>query len=285
MRSRTVRWGAAVALLCAVVALIDNWLPYALLSHYKRGVDAAPAALAQVPFERFEAQTADGEHLVGWYVAGPPAPVVIVLHRLGSTRQDVLDLALAVRERGFPVVAFDLRGHGESSGEFFTYGAREWRDVAAVIDWLAREHPAPGYALVGVSAGGAVAAAAAAHDPRVTALVTVGAFADLEDTIRAQTPWLPGPWRARAIGRAQALAGFDVRDASPARWVAQVAAAGTPVLVAHGTADAYIPYTNAERLGAGARLFPIAGAGHGDMVDVGGAALLSAIAETVSARP
>lgn len=49
--------------------------------------------------------------------------------------------------------------------------------------------------------------------------------------------------------------------------------------------DGNIPYTNAERLGAGARLFPIAGAGHGDMVDVGGAALLDAIAETASARP
>ena len=101
-----------------------------------------------------------------------------------------------------------MRGHGESDGEFFTYGAHEWQDVVAVIDHLAARSQA--FVVLGASAGGAVAIRAAAEDSRIRGVITIGTFADLASTIADQTPMLPDWWWQRAIAKAEQLGDFSV---------------------------------------------------------------------------
>ena len=101
----------------------------------------------------------------------------------------------------FNVVLLDLRSHGMSEGKYFIYGFHEWQDITAAIDVANAKQADQTFAILGVSAGGTVAISAAARDQRIWKVVTIGTFADLGETIEAQTKWLPGGLRKRAIGR------------------------------------------------------------------------------------
>lgn len=265
----------ALTILCGLGAAIDNWLPHALISHHNRSVNPAPTLLEQSGLApeslefSVDYELSGPVVLRGWLLRAKakPAPTLILLHSLGGTREDLLAFALPLLDAGFNLALVDLRSHGESSSEFFTYGAREAGDISVLVDELAERGLADSIGIVGVSAGGAVAIAAAARDDRIKAVVTLGTFADLKETIAAQTPYLPGFWRERAIARAEAIANFEIEDAAPLRNIAQVTA---PVLVMHGDQDEYIPPDNAQRLYEAAaepkQMAWILGGTHADML-------------------
>jgi dipeptidyl aminopeptidase/acylaminoacyl peptidase len=262
-----------------------------LLSHYKFAVDAHPQAFATrgVSFETVTLTSSDGVAIAGWFVptrnaAGEDVATIVVLHTLGGTREDMLDFALPLWEKGFNLLLIDMRGHGESGGEFFTYGYHEWKDVSAAIDYLEGRGDGNGkqVAVLGASAGGAVAIAAAARDRRIKALVSIASFVDLEQVVEHRTPWLPGFWRARALRKAERLGSFRVMDVSPVR---DIAAVGCPVLIVHGDADRTIPFDHARRLEAAsagrAELHVLVDASHATMFRAGGEALTETIAEFI----
>ncbi|HEY9883347.1 MAG TPA: alpha/beta fold hydrolase [Thermosynechococcaceae cyanobacterium] len=261
-----------VALLCLGIAF-DQWLPYALISHYKRPVLAHPAILDQygAQAEFFTFTTRDRLKISGWFIPAktPTTQTLILLHSRGGTRQDTLEFGLPLWQAGSNVVMIDLRGHGTSEGKYFTFGYHEWQDVSGLLDYL--ESRADGTAtevtLLGISAGGAVAIAAAAQDHRIDRLITIATFADLDSTIRAQVPWLPEFWRVRAIAQAEQLGHFSVRETSPLSAIRRVR---SPVLIVHPADDRYIPLENGKQLFAAASspkaFYVIAGATHETML-------------------
>jgi alpha-beta hydrolase superfamily lysophospholipase len=289
-RRRVLLWIGGIVLVLAAAALaLDHWLPYMLLSHYKFSVDPRPKILDEygAATEPIEFVTGDGVPIRGWFIPAPPgrdgrpAATLMVLHTLGRTRQDMLEFTLPFWRDGFSLALIDLRGHGESGGEFFTYGAHEWRDVAGLLDWLARRPDGAGerVAVLGASSGGAVAIAAAARDRRIRAVATIDCFADLRTIAAHQARWLPGFWLRRALAKAERLAEFRVEDASPERLARELRC---PLLVAHGTADSYVPFEEGQRLYAAAgsprkEFYEIQGAGHATMFAKGGDALRARI--------
>lgn len=290
---RKVFYAAAASLVLLVVAaaILDHWLPYMLLSHYKFAVDPQPRAFADcgASFETVSFTTSDGVRIAGWFVPVKDAAVgeattIVVLHTLGRTRQDMLELALPLWREGFNLLLIDMRGHGESGGKHFTYGYHEWEDVAAAIDYLEGRDDGAGkrVALLGASAGGAVAIAAAARDRRVEALVSIASFADLEQIVAHRVRWLPRFWRKRALRKAERLGNFRVADTSPVHDIADVAC---PILIVHGDADATIPFDHAGQLHAAAgdraELHVLSAASHATMFRKGGAALVQRIAAFV----
>jgi alpha/beta superfamily hydrolase len=74
---------------------------------------------------------------------------------------------------GFPVLRFNFRGAGLSAGEH-DGGSGEVDDVRAALDWLEREYQLP-LIFAGFSFGAAVGMRASFDDPRVQALIGVGA--------------------------------------------------------------------------------------------------------------
>ena len=79
----------------------------------------------------------------------------------------------ALNSFGFPVLRFNFRGTGLSEGEH-DHGKGEGDDVCAAIDWLDAEFRLP-LVFAGFSFGAAVGLRAAYADPRVKALIGVGA--------------------------------------------------------------------------------------------------------------
>ena len=105
------------------------------------------------------------------------APTVLLLHAGGERRTVWAPVAAALAEAGLTSVAFDLRGHGESSGE-----ARVLSEVGADVREMLTHLRRPVVA-VGTSLGG-LAAVAALADPvaarGVVGLVLVDVVPDPE---------------------------------------------------------------------------------------------------------
>ncbi|MBM4032267.1 MAG: alpha/beta hydrolase [Planctomycetes bacterium] len=282
-KRRRVRVVAAVLIVVAVlVAVFDHWLPYMLLSHYKFAVEPNPAIFAEygATAERVSFQTSDGLAIAGWFVpaSGSSGCTVIVLHTLGRTRADMLGFTMPLWRRGLNLLLIDMLGHGESGGNYFTYGYHEWRDVAGAIDYLAAR-----VAVLGASAGGAVAIAAAARDSRIEALVSIASFADLERIVYHRASWLPRFWLRRAMRKAERLAQFSVAESSPVRDIARVTC---PILLVHGDADNTVPFGHASELYMAARApkdFRILHGGtHANMFSLGGDLLREKVATFLS---
>ncbi len=80
-----------------------------------------PGRRLKLPYSRVEFGTADGASLVGWFVPGAegvdrPADVAIVIHHhYGGQKATVLPWIAWFHHQGWPCLAFDARGHAESS--------------------------------------------------------------------------------------------------------------------------------------------------------------------------
>ncbi|MFD6399029.1 alpha/beta fold hydrolase [Nocardia sp. NPDC060249] len=112
-------------------------------------------------------------------------PTVLLLHAGGERRGVWVPVAARIAAAGFRAVAFDLRGHGESTGE-----ATVLRALADDVAGMVRREPAP-LVVVGASIGG-LAAVAALGEPdiarRVAGLILVDVVPNPDpDRVRA---WL-----------------------------------------------------------------------------------------------
>ena len=259
-----------------LVAAVDNWLPYSLLSHHKYSVVAHPPILDRYSAnaETFTFTTGDRVDISGWFIPAktPSKRTLVILHTRGGTRQDTLEFGLPLWQAGFNLAVIDLRGHGNSGGKYFTFGYHEWQDVSGLLNYLEarQDGSATDVTLIGISAGGAVVVSAAARDPRIKRLVTIASFADLGETIQQQVPWLPEFWRIRAIQEAERIGHFEVKATSPVHAIQTVKC---PVLIVHGAEDTYIPLEDGKKLFESAtsrkEFHAIAGASHENMLQRG----------------
>jgi pimeloyl-ACP methyl ester carboxylesterase len=115
-------------------------------------------------------RSADGVELVGDVGGDPGAPAVIFMHGGGQTRHSWSGATRAMIARGYRVINYDARGHGESGWSpegAYTLDDRV-TDLRAVIDGLTTP-----FALVGASMGGATAIHAVALGIRPQAVVLV----------------------------------------------------------------------------------------------------------------
>jgi pimeloyl-ACP methyl ester carboxylesterase len=204
----------------------------------------------------------DGLTLRGWSCAarGPRRGSVVYLHGVADNRSSAVGVIDWLTPRGFDVLAYDSRAHGQSDGSVCTYGFYEKRDLTHVIDSLA---PGP-VLLMGNSLGGAVAIQGAVGNQRVVGVIAAEAFSDLRTTAIARASrFLPRPVIARAFRVAEEQGHFDVDAVSPA-----VAAASLriPVLLIHGANDVDTRPEHSRRIFAALKgpkqLLLVPGAGH-----------------------
>ena len=82
-------------------------------------------------------KSTDGIELAGWLLRGAAKmPPILVCHDLGESKNAVINVAIALNNAGFTVLAFDFRGHGASGGDGSTLGIDEVRDVLGAIDYV-----------------------------------------------------------------------------------------------------------------------------------------------------
>lgn len=198
-----------------------------------------------------------GITLSGWWIAAPDADrAVILVHGRNSNKKAMVDYASFFAGERMSVLLFDLRGHGESTPAFATFGDKERSDVLGALDFVAGKGFGPDAKVgcLGLSMG-ATAAYLAAMDANAAApssidvLIFDSGIADVPASIRVNsekavggaTPFLlPG---ALLITRARSDADFD--EANP---VAHAAGLSIPVLFIMHTEDETVPFEDQERL-------------------------------------
>jgi pimeloyl-ACP methyl ester carboxylesterase len=232
-----------------------------------------------------------GLWLCGWHVDARRTPArgtIVLLHGHGSCKEAMLGLAAAFSERGYNCLLYDSRAHGQSGGRFCTFGYYERRDVSRVLDEGERRFgPLGPVAIFGSSLGGAVALQAMPVEPRIRCGVVASSFATLREIVRDYMERYSGlPFffiSDLGLARAAQIAHFRVDQVDPeaaARFIRQ------PVLLAHGTADRQIAFRYGERISKalkspGSIWYPVKGAGHNSVWQIGGPAYHSRIMDFI----
>lgn len=186
----------------------------------------------------------DGTPLRGWWIPasrsaltdgrhpGPPwgARTVILCHGFGADKAADLRLARDLVPNGYNVLAFDFRAHGESGGQFTTFGDLERRDVLGAVRWARANHPAQTRKIFGLgeSMGAAAlisaAADAGAEGQAIDAVAVFAPYDRLTDLFQgiAETNLAPtGGWLARRVALPAAgwEVGADLTHFAPGREV------------------------------------------------------------------
>ena len=209
----------------------------------------------------------DHLHLSGWFIPAvlPDGHLsadrtIIMIHGNRQNRTDpgmgLLKLSADMARHGFAVLAFDLRGMGESAPAPLSLGYFEQRDVLGAVDFLLSgplPYPNLGRPRVlggwGVSLGATSLLLAASRTPAIHALVSDSAFADAIPLLERELPKqskLPAAFTPGILFATHALYGIDYYADRPVDVVAQIAP--RPIFFIHGGADHYIPLSNEAAL-------------------------------------
>lgn len=203
--------------------------------------------------ENVSFRTADGLTLRGWLVPGARDRAAVLVHGKEANRfasDHAVRVARWLREAGFTLLLFDMRGHGESDGDRFSLGQHERKDVAAAVDLLVARGFAPGrIVLVGESMGAAVAVQAVALRPDVAGVVADSAYESGAAIVAEAGPGetgLPDWYTGAIVLVARLLFGLDVTAVDPAAVVR--ANPGVPFLFIHCEGDTLIRPHHARAL-------------------------------------
>ena len=240
-----------------------------------------PSALG-ASYEDVAFTTSDGVKLSGWLIkpseVRPEMPGIIICHGLGANRSDFTDLAVMFAKRGYWVLTFDFRAHGDSGGSRTSLGYHEQKDVAAALAFLSAR---PGVdrrriGIFGFSLGGSTAILAAAATRGFAAVAADSAFTSLRDQAgEAITGFyhLPSfPFVTLSVLGYEAYFQTSARNIAPESVIGSISPA--PLLIIAGEGDKMIPAENSRRLFTAARepkeLWIIPVEGHGGTIAAAG---------------
>ena len=217
----------------------------------------------------------DHLQLRGWFIPGvlPSGKLttqrtIIMVHGTWQNRTDpaagLLDLSGKLARHGFAILAFDLRGHGESQPAPLSFGIYEQRDVLGAVDFLHSgmfPYPDLGRPRIiagwGVSIGAGTLLMAASQEPAIRAVVADSAYADILPSLKRKIPeigHLPPFFTPGGFIAARVLYGIDYTNIKPMDIIAQIAP--RPIFLIMGSKDSWIPLSQLNTLATAARAEP-----------------------------
>ena len=250
---------AVFLLTAAAVRYFENSLIY-FPPRYPQGFPSAD--LSPLHVEDVWLTTRDNVRLNAWYLPSPGSgKVLLVFHGNAENIGHGLGRAIFYSRLGVNVLAVDYRGYGRSEGSPNEAGV--YRDADAAYDYLVQvRHVRPKNIIVyGHSLGGAVAIDLASRR-ECGGLIVESSFTSIRDMAR----------------RTFRIPLFEYIPKSRFDSLAKIQQVQAPILIVHGTSDETVPFAMGQRLFTAAPepkfFFPIEGAGHNDLIEIGGDQLL-----------
>ncbi|MDR0897022.1 MAG: alpha/beta hydrolase [Oscillospiraceae bacterium] len=215
-------------------------------------------------------ESGDGLNLHGYWAANEGNDVAIVVHGYSSRSESMAAFGQAFYERGMSVLMPDLRGHGQSEGDYIGMGWPDRLDMLRWIDRIIAENPDARIALFGISMGAATVmmTAGEALPPQVKLVIEDCGYTSVWDEftvqMRDQFSLPPFPLLQVASLTAKIRAGYFFSEASALN---QVKKATVPMLFIHGDQDTFVPFWMMQPLYDAApvpkEMLVVEGAGHG----------------------
>ncbi len=143
----------------------------------------APSDMELVSFKSL------GVEIVAYFVHSQlpgPGPLLIISHGAGDYKENYLEMAAYLAERGIASLVLDMHGHGGSGGQLYHVSMKEWiADFQAALDYLETRPDVDMNRIgaFGVSSGGTALLETALVDPRLRALIP------LDATVMNTLPW------------------------------------------------------------------------------------------------
>lgn len=226
-------------------------------------------------FEILEMESFDGLDLKGYYLEAeePTNRTVVFAHGyLGRASDMALFGEYYYEELGYNMFTADLRGHGESEGDYIGFGWHDRLDYMGWIDKLLEElGPDTEIVMHGVSMGAATVLMASGEElsPNVKAIVADSPYTSVQELFSYQLdrmfhlPEIPIIPTTSLVTNVRA--GYTLKEASA---LEQVKKAEIPILYIHGESDTFVPTAMAEELykntKSDAELVLFDGANHGE---------------------
>jgi len=196
----------------------------------------------KIPYQSIGLITDDGVRLSAWYTPPHNGAAILLAHGYGDNRPEWIHALFA--KKGFGVLSWDARAHGESSGEISTIGYLEVLDVKAALEYVLEQ---PGVKHVGAwggSMGAATLIRAAARFPQIEAVFADSSFTSLDDEINYLVPYpLVNPL-TKFIATAET--GLKLDEVAPLNDIGKISP--RPVYIVQGMADTVAPPDTGERL-------------------------------------
>jgi alpha-beta hydrolase superfamily lysophospholipase len=245
-------FAAAVIVLLAAHVTAAVYLADSFTRARRRRVEGTPADLG-LRYEEVQFGAADGTQLLGWFMESPGARATVVLvHDVDGTRADrahgLMTLQRDYLHRGMNVLAFDLRGRGESAGMRDTLGAREIDDVAAAVRFAHQRVAHLPVVLHGFGLGGSLAIVSAARGLDVDLVIADSPFTSARAYLHRRWRGIPQPTFSLALRLARQR--FDADPDAVQPLVAVAESSRVPVLFIHGEADRIAPVSHSLNIAA-----------------------------------
>lgn len=231
--------------------------------------------LKDKPIERVVLKSFDGLNLIGYYLEAkqPTNKTAIIVHGYTSNGKSMAAFGKIYFEQfGYNILMPDLRGHGESEGNYIGFG---WHDRKDIISWinyaLTRNGSDSKIVLHGISMGGGTVLMTSGEElpSNVKCIISDCAYSSIKDILAYQmktTYKLPSfPILNITSIICKFKAGYFFKDGSA---IEQVKRSKTPILYIHGDADTFVPtsmvYALNEATKAEKDLLIVKGAEHGN---------------------
>ncbi|QPC45700.1 alpha/beta hydrolase [Mangrovibacillus cuniculi] len=175
----------------------------------------------------------------------------ILVHGYKGNRTQMPGISKYYHDCGYNVLRPDLRGHGESEGDYIGYGWHERLDLVQWIEFLKEETGAEEIVLHGFSMGAATVLMTSGEDlpQEVKAVVADSGYTSVMDELSHQLKYLYNlpsfPIMQVTSLITDARVGYNFTEASA---LEQVKKNKVPLFIIHGADDELVPTRMAEAL-------------------------------------
>ena len=134
----------------------------------------------EMPREDFELTLKDGYTIHGDISINNPKKVMIVAHGHGSTREGMMKYAYLYFKKGYTIILYDQRGHGDNVRVPCTAGDQESRDFIEMVDFAYEKFGKDiSLSAAGTSMGAVTILLSLEYHPKLTFIIVDCPFASL----------------------------------------------------------------------------------------------------------
>lgn len=224
--------------------------------------------------ENVSIKSYDGLRLNASLIENKSHVYVIMVHGYRGEGASIISPIKKMNAKGYSLLVPDLRGHGESEGDYIGMGWDDRKDLLGWIDFILKRNCHASIVLYGVSMGAAavmnVAGEKLPHE--VKAIIEDCGYTNIGDLL--QSHYKLSDFESFLVSHfanmmTKVKAGYAIGDNQP---IEQVRHSHIPILFIHGREDDFIPYAMMEELYDAAdcekEKLTIEGAGHANSCSV-----------------